>query len=75
MIIFSIYRSWEPYDVVPNTAQWIGQTKKMCKFLPAMEFISNILQFTQCLISSILDLLKRKWLRYITSNIQQTALT
>jgi hypothetical protein len=35
-----------------------------------MEFTANILHFTQYLISSVLDLLKRKCDWYITSNIQ-----
>jgi hypothetical protein len=52
---------------------WID--KDICKILSAMEFIANILQFTQYLISSILDLLKGKCDRYITGNIQQSKVT
>jgi hypothetical protein len=40
-----------------------------------MEFTTNILHFAQYLISSILDLLKRKCDWYITRNIQQTEVT
>jgi hypothetical protein len=32
----------------------------MWKIFPAIEYLSNILQFTQCLISSLLDILKTK---------------
>jgi hypothetical protein len=65
MINFSIYRSWEPYDVVPkhSLVDWIDKEN-----LP-MEFTANIFDITQYLISSILDPLKRKCDWYITRNI------
>jgi hypothetical protein len=55
-----------------SKAYSIGWTRKLWKNFAAIEFLQNILQFIQFLISSILDFLKRKW-KWYTSNIQQTA--
>jgi hypothetical protein len=41
---------------------------------PPTEFLYSILQFTQYLTSSILDLLKGKWKWYTTRNIQETTI-
>jgi hypothetical protein len=37
-----------------------GLTRKLYNIFPATQFLSNILEFTQYLISSIIDLLGRK---------------
>jgi hypothetical protein len=52
----------------------IGWARKLWKIFAAIEFLWNILQFIQYLISSILDFLTRKWKWYTTSNIQQVAI-
>jgi hypothetical protein len=47
--------------------------KENVEDFPAIEFLSYHLQFTQYLISPILDRLKRKWKWYIISNIRHNA--
>ena len=71
MINFSIYRSWELCDVVPKHCLVDWTDKENVKDFSCIEVTANI-QFIQNFISSILDLLKRKWNWYITSNILQT---
>jgi hypothetical protein len=49
---------------------WIDKKKNVQVFSCYGIYLN--LQFTQCLNSFKLDLLKRKWQWYITSKIQQT---
>jgi hypothetical protein len=54
-----------------SKAYLTGWTRKLWNIFAVIEFIWNILQFTQYLISSISDFLRRKWKWHTTSNIQQ----
>jgi hypothetical protein len=38
----------------------LGLTRKLWNIFPATQFLSTILEFTQYLISSVIDLLRRK---------------
>jgi hypothetical protein len=49
-----------------------GLTRKSWNIFPAKQFLSNILEFTLHLISSIIELRRTKE-RHIISNIQRTA--
>ena len=71
MINFSIYRSWELYDVVQKHCLVVWTDRENVKDFSCIEFTANI-QFTQYFISFILYLLKCKWEWYISSNILQT---
>jgi hypothetical protein len=40
--------------------EMFGLTRKLWNIFPATQFLSTILEFTQYLISSVIDLLRRK---------------
>jgi hypothetical protein len=71
--VLNIYRPWGPYDVVLKQGLLDCMDKEIVEDFCCYR-ISLILQFTQYLILSTLDFLKRKWKWHTTNNIQKTVI-